>query len=127
MECKQCHFYCSDESREDCPRCGTYYTKSDKIKDSIISLINDALIIKWENCGIGSYEYWGAVGTDVRWLPVIQNKEVEIDIQDLELIPRYLRGEKVVEDDHKGYETIQYCATLQRIDGDKATYSVEQD
>jgi hypothetical protein len=31
------------------------------------SYCNERVEVKWEDCGIGRYEFWGSVETDVRW------------------------------------------------------------
>jgi hypothetical protein len=46
----------------------------------------------WEDCGIGSYEYWGAKGNDVNWQPILTETVTVFFPTDCPVIPIKVTG-----------------------------------
>ncbi|MFA5036970.1 MAG: hypothetical protein WC479_07325 [Candidatus Izemoplasmatales bacterium] len=41
---------------------------------------DEVVEVTFEDVGIGSYEFWGAKGTDVRWVPICSKCQEELDV-----------------------------------------------
>lgn len=44
--------------------------------------------VLWDDCGIGSYEYWGAKGNDVDWRAFCSECEEQLDSREIEVDDR---------------------------------------
>jgi hypothetical protein len=55
-------------------------TDADDLEDAIRDFVNENS--RWEDVGIGSYEFWGARGNDVRWVRELEDDTMSIRIND---------------------------------------------
>jgi hypothetical protein len=67
--------------------------------DELAAEIASVLSYEWEDCGIGSYEFWGQRGCQVDWQPFIQQDEIWVKITEekepIEFLP--FRGKATLE------------------------------
>lgn len=72
-------------------------TSEDKLLKAIQEAADSDLGTSWEDAGIGSYEFWGAVGFDSHVVPTIEGETsiiVDMTRYDEDFLPR--KGEGVV-------------------------------